>query len=66
MAARTAWVMHNPMGAMVIGPMQPLLHTESILMVHMALAEGSDLAGAWASVGAWASAEALAEDDGGK
>jgi len=56
MAACTAGAMHNPMGAMVIVPMQPLLHTEPILMVHMAAAE------------ALAAAEdlAAAEEDGSK
>lgn len=62
MAACTAGVMHNPMGAMVIAPMQPLLNTEPILMVHMVLAE--DLGEALAE--ALAGAEALAEEDGGK
>jgi hypothetical protein len=58
MAARLAGVMHSPMGAMVIVPMQPILHTEPILMVHMALAE--DLAAAEDL------AEALAEEDGSR
>jgi hypothetical protein len=62
MVGLTTGVMHNPMGAMVIVPMQPLLHTEPILMVHMALAEDLDEALAEALAGA----EALAEEDGGK
>jgi len=52
--------MHNPTGAMVIVPMQPLLHTEPILMVHMAAAE--DLA----AEEDLAAAEDLAEEDGSK
>jgi len=63
MAVCTAGAMHNnPTGAMVIVPMQPLLHTEPILMVHMAAAEA--LAAAEAE--ALAAAEALAEEDGSK
>ena len=68
MAALTAGVMHSPMGAMAIVLMRPILNTEHILMVLMALAgdldSAGDLAGDLAS--AEASDEDLAEEDGGR